>query len=110
MVRAKLVSSHVPLASWLDTMVGPAVLDYFQANGGSYFPLPGNSEPRMVESLPSATRDLNGNALVMEILPQDQPESDETFVEGDLNGDGFVHNSPASAASHRRAARAGLRC
>ena len=35
-------------------------------------------------------RDLNGNALVVEILPQDEPEVDDTFVEGDLNGDGVV--------------------
>ena len=38
-------------------------------------------------------RDLNGNALVVEILPQDPTESDDTFIEGDLNGDGVVTNA-----------------
>ena len=38
-------------------------------------------------------RDLNGTALVVEILPQDQPESDDAFVEGDLSGDGVVTNA-----------------
>ena len=37
--------------------------------------------------------DLNGNALAVEILPHDQPESDDTFIEGDLNGDGLVTNA-----------------
>ena len=215
---AKLVSNYVPLPSYLDTPVDPAVLNYYHVSGVSYFYLPGNSEPRVVESLPSDTaitaagkvilsvrpvrgkagqrvkinlsienamgvsgtgmqvrvaydpaklqpwaqaqpggetvlatglsrnltftdngatasgeliingsggslepgagkmftlqfevaaglpnkstlgvtisgatmRDLNGNALVVEILPQDEPESDDTFVEGDLNGDGVV--------------------
>lgn len=215
---AKLVSNYVPLPSYLDTPVNPAVLNYYHVSGVSYFYLPGNSEPRVVESLPSDTaitaagkvilsvrpargnpgqrvkinlsienamgvsgsgmqvrvaydpaklqpwaqaqpggetvlatglsrnltftdngasasgelvingsggslepgagkmftlqfevaaglpkkttlgvtisgatmRDLNGNALVVEILPQDEPEVDDTFVEGDLNGDGVV--------------------
>ena len=215
---AKLVSNYVPLPSYLDTPVDPAVLNYYQVSGVSYFYLPGNSEPRVVESLPSDTAitaagkvilsvrpvrgkagqrvkinlsienamgvsgtgmqvrvaydpaklqswvqakpggetvlatglsrnltfsdngatangellingsggslepgagkmftlqfkvaaglpkkttlgvtisgatmcDLNGNPLVVEILPQDEPESDDTFVEGDINGDGVV--------------------
>ena len=215
---AKLLPGYVPLPSYLDTPVDPAVLNYYYVSGVSYFFLPGNSEPRMVESLPSdlaitaagkvilsvrpvrgkagqrvkinlaienamgvsgtgmqvrvaydpaklqpwaqaqsgevtvlatglsrnlsftdngatasgeliingsggslepgagkmftlqfkvaaglpnkstlgvtisgaTMRDLNGNPLVIEILPQDQPESDDTFVEGDLNGDGWV--------------------
>lgn len=215
---AKLLPGYVPLPSYLDTPVDPAVLNYYYVSGVSYFFLPGNSEPRMVESLPSdlaitqagkvilsvrsvngkagqrvkihlaienamgvsgtglqvrvaydpvklqpwaqaesgeetvlstglsqnltftdngatangeliingsggslepgagkmftlqfevatdlpkkstlsvtisgtTMRDLNGNALVVETLPQDQPESDDAFVEGDLNGDGVV--------------------
>ena len=38
-------------------------------------------------------RDLNGNALVVEILPQDEPESDDTHIEGDIDGDGNVTNA-----------------
>jgi hypothetical protein len=214
----KLLPDYVPLPSYLDSPVDPAVLNYYHVTGVSYFFLPGNSTPRVVESLPSdpaltqagkvvlsvrparanpgqrikinlsienamgvsgsglqlrvaydpaklqpaaqadsgvetvlatglsrnltftdngatsngeliingsggslepgagkmftlqfkvaasvpkkttlgvtisgaTLRDLNGNALVVEILPQDQPESDDTFVEGDLNGDGVV--------------------
>ena len=45
-------------------------------------------------SINSATMfDLNGYALAVEIVPQDPPECDDTFVEGDLTGDGFVTNA-----------------
>jgi hypothetical protein len=45
-------------------------------------------------TISSATmRDLNGNPLAVEILPSDEPESDDTFIEGDLNGDGAVTNA-----------------
>jgi len=37
--------------------------------------------------------DLDGNALVVEILPQDPTVSDDTFIEGDLDGDGLVSNA-----------------
>ena len=217
----KVIPNYVPLPSYLDTAVNPAVLNYYYVSGVSYFYLPGNSEPRVVESLPSdiaitaagkvilsvrpargnpgqrvkinlsienamgvsgsgmqvrvaydpaklqpwaqaepggetvlatglsrnltftdngatangelvingsggslepgagkmftlqfevaaglpkksplgvtisgaTMRDINGTALVIEILPQDQPESDDAFVEGDLSGDGVVTNA-----------------
>jgi hypothetical protein len=41
----------------------------------------------------STMRDLNGNTLSVQILPQDATESDDTFIEGDLNGDGTVTNA-----------------
>ncbi|MGL5020041.1 MAG: FG-GAP-like repeat-containing protein [Luteolibacter sp.] len=218
---AKLISNYVPLPSYLDTSVDPAAMNYYYVSGVSYFFLPGNSEPRIVESLPSdlaitqagkvilsvrpvngksgqrvkinlsienavgvsgsglqvrvaydpaklqpwaqadpgeetvlstglsrnltftdngatangeliingsggslepgagklftlqfevaaglpkkstlsvtisgaTMRDLNGNSLVIEILPQDQPEVEDVFVEGDLSGDGLVTNA-----------------
>ena len=217
----KLLPDYVPLPSYLDSPVDPAVLNYYHVTGVSYFFLPGNSTPRVVESLPSdpaltqagkvllsvrpargnpgqrikinlsienamgvsgtgmqvrvaydpaklqpwaqaqpgaetvlatglsrnlvftdngasangelvingsggslepgagklftlqfkvaasvpkktalgvtisgaTMRDLNGNALVVEILPQDPTASDDTFVEGDLDGDGLVSNA-----------------
>lgn len=217
----KLVSDIVPLPSYLDSPVDPAVQNYYHVTGVSQFFLPGNSTPRVVESLPSdpaitqagkvvlsvrpargnpgrrikinlsienamgvsgngmqlrvaydpaqlqpwaqaqpgdatvlatglsrnlaftdngasatgelvingsggslepgagklftlqfevaeglprktvlgvtisnaTLRDLNGNALQVEILPADEPESGDTFVEGDLDGDGLVSNA-----------------
>ena len=214
----KLLPDCVPLPSYLDSPVDPAVMNYYHVTGVSYFFLPGNSTPRVVESLPSdpaltqagklvlsvrsahgnpskrikinlsienamgvsgtgmqlrvaydpaklrpwaqadpgeetvlstglsrnltftdngatasgeliingsggslepgagklftlqfkvagglpkkttlgvtisgaTMRDLNGNPLVVEILPQDESECDDTFVEGDINGDGVV--------------------
>jgi hypothetical protein len=42
-------------------------------------------------TITSATmRDLNGNLLGIEILPSEEPESDDVFIEGDLTGDGLV--------------------
>jgi hypothetical protein len=38
-------------------------------------------------------RDLNGNALMVEILPSDEPESGDTYFPGDVNGDGLVSNA-----------------
>ena len=50
---AKLVPDYVPLPSYLDTAVDPASEYFYYVSGVSYFFLPGNSEPRRVESLPS---------------------------------------------------------
>lgn len=44
-------------------------------------------------TITSATlRDLIGNALAVQILPQDNAEADDAFIEGDLDGDGVVTN------------------
>lgn len=38
-------------------------------------------------------RDPNGNALAVEILAQDQPESGDAYTDGDLDGNGSVTNA-----------------
>lgn len=50
---AKLIPDYVPLPSYLDSPVDPSVLHYYYVTGVSQFFLPGNSTPRISESLPS---------------------------------------------------------
>ncbi|MEO5914625.1 MAG: FG-GAP-like repeat-containing protein [Luteolibacter sp.] len=50
---AKAESAPMPLPGYLDTSVNRGVLKYYQVTSVSYFFLPGNSEPKAVESLPS---------------------------------------------------------
>jgi hypothetical protein len=66
---AKLVSNYVPLPSYLDTPVDPAVLNYYHVSGVSYFYLPGNSTPRVVESLPSDPALTQAGKLVLSVRP-----------------------------------------
>ena len=53
---------YVPLPSYLDTAVNPGTEYHYYVSGVSYFFLPGNSEPRRVESLPSDGRVRLGRA------------------------------------------------
>jgi hypothetical protein len=63
----KLVPDYVPLPSYLDTAVNPAVLYSYHVSGVSYFYVPGNSEPRLVESLPSDTVSTSAGHLALSL-------------------------------------------
>jgi hypothetical protein len=65
----KLLPGYVPLPSYLDTSVDPSVLNYYYVSGVSYFFLPGNSEPRMVESLPSDIASTAAGKVVLSVRP-----------------------------------------
>ena len=65
----KLISGYVPLPSYLDMPVNPAVPHYYQVSGVSYFFLPGNSEPRVVESLPSDLAVTAAGKVILSLRP-----------------------------------------
>jgi hypothetical protein len=50
----KLLEDYQVLPSYLDSNLQPGTSYFYYVTGISYFYLPGNSEPRYVESLPSA--------------------------------------------------------
>lgn len=65
-----LLDEYVPLPSYLDTSIDPAVPDYYYyVTGLSYFYLPGNSEPRIVESLPSDLAITAAGKVVLSVPP-----------------------------------------
>jgi hypothetical protein len=65
----KVIPDYVPLPSYLDTAVNPAVLNYYYVSGVSYFFLPGNSEPRVVESLPSDLASTAAGKVILSVRP-----------------------------------------
>jgi hypothetical protein len=65
---AKLIPDYVPLPSYLDTPVSSGVSYFYYVSGISYFFTPGNSEPRLVESLPSDIANVAGTAAGKVIL------------------------------------------
>lgn len=65
----KLIPNYVPLPSYLDTTVNRAVLNYYHVSGVSYFYLPGNSAPRIVESLPSDTASSASGKVILSVRP-----------------------------------------
>jgi hypothetical protein len=65
----KLLPDYVPLPSYLDSPVNPAVLNYYHVTGVSYFFLPGNSTPRVVESLPSDPALTQTGKVILSVRP-----------------------------------------
>lgn len=65
----KVIPDYVPLPGYLDTAVNPAVLNYYYVSGVSYFFLPGNSEPRVVESLPSDLASTAAGKVILSVRP-----------------------------------------
>lgn len=65
----KVIPDYVPLPSYLYSPANPAVLNYFHVSGVSYFYLPGNSEPRVVESLPSDPALASAGKVILSIRP-----------------------------------------
>lgn len=65
----KVIPDYVPLPSYLDTAVNPAVLNFYQVSGVSYFYRPGNSEPRQVESLPSEIASTTAGKVTLSVRP-----------------------------------------
>ncbi len=66
---SKLLPDFVPLPSHLDTTAPPAVLTHYQVSGVSRFFLPGNSEPRSIESLPSESASASSGKLSLALRP-----------------------------------------
>lgn len=65
-----LESGDVPLPSYLDSTLDPAVPSYFYyVTGVSYFFLPGNSTPRIVESPPSDLATTAAGKVVLSVRP-----------------------------------------
>ncbi len=66
----KLLPDYVPLPSYLDSSIDPTVPSYYYyVTGVSYFFLPGNSTPRIVESLPSDLAITAAGKVVLSVLP-----------------------------------------
>lgn len=65
----RLLADYVPLPSYLDTAVNAATLYYYQVSGVSYFFLPGNSQPREVESLPSDIASSAAGKVILSVRP-----------------------------------------
>lgn len=65
----KLLADYVPLPGYLDSPVDPSVLNYYQVTGVSYFYLPGNSSPRVVESLPSDPAAAVAGKVILSMKP-----------------------------------------
>lgn len=65
----RLLADHVPLPGYLDSTVDPSVLSYYQVTGVSYFYLPGNSSPRVVESLPSDPAAAVAGKAILSVKP-----------------------------------------
>jgi hypothetical protein len=65
---AKLIPDYVPLPHYLDAPVSSGVSYFYYVSGISYFFTPGNSEPRLVESLPSDIANVAGTAAGKVIL------------------------------------------
>ena len=59
----------MPLPSYLDAPVDPAVVSYYHVTGVSYFFLPGNSTPRVVESLPSDPALTQAGKVILSVRP-----------------------------------------
>lgn len=67
---ARLFADAIPLPSYLDTDLDPAVPRYYYyVTGISAFFLPGNSEPRTVESLPSELAITAAGKVVLSLRP-----------------------------------------
>ncbi|HSP41788.1 MAG TPA: dockerin type I domain-containing protein, partial [Luteolibacter sp.] len=64
-----LVPDYVPLPSYLDSPVDPAIPHYYYVSGVSYFFLPGNSTPRIVESLPSDLALTQTGKVILSVRP-----------------------------------------
>lgn len=66
---AKLTPDYVPLPSYLDTPVDPASPNYYYVTGVSQFFLPGNSTPRISESLPSDLAITQTGKVILSVRP-----------------------------------------
>lgn len=66
---AKLLADYVPLPSYLDSPVDPSILHYYYVTGVSQFFLPGNSTPRIVESLPSDLAITQTGKVILSLRP-----------------------------------------
>lgn len=66
---AKLIPDYVPLPSYLDSPVDPAILNYYYVTGVSRFFLPGNSTPRISESLPSNLAISQTGKVILSLRP-----------------------------------------
>lgn len=65
----RLVPDSVPLPSYLDSPVDSAMPHYYYVSGVSYFFLPGNSTPRIVESLPSDLAITQTGKVILSVRP-----------------------------------------
>jgi hypothetical protein len=65
----KVLPTYVPLPSFLDTSVDSVTPNYYQITGESYFFLPGNSTPRIVESLPSDPALTKAGKVILSVRP-----------------------------------------
>ncbi len=67
---SELAGDYVPLPSYLDDNLDPSVPSYYYyVTGLSYFFLPGNSEPRILESLPSDLAITAAGKVVLSVRP-----------------------------------------
>ena len=66
---ASLLPSYVPQPSYLDTAVNPSTGYYYYVTGVSYFYLPGNSAPRIVESPPSDIANTSAGKVTLSVRP-----------------------------------------
>jgi hypothetical protein len=65
----KLLDDYVPLPSYLDSPVDPAAPHYYYVTGVSQFFLPGNSTPRISESLPSDLAITQTGKVILSVRP-----------------------------------------
>jgi hypothetical protein len=65
----KLLDDYVPLPSYLDSPVDPAIPHYYYVTGVSQFFLPGNSTPRISESLPSDLAVTQTGKVILSVRP-----------------------------------------
>jgi FG-GAP-like repeat/Dockerin type I domain/Cohesin domain len=64
-----LLANYVSLPSHLDTTVSSGVPYYYYVSGVSYFFTPGNSVPRVVESLPSDVAISSAGKVILSVQP-----------------------------------------
>ncbi len=66
---ATLLPESMPLPSYLDTSVSPSVENFYRVSSVSYFYVPGNSQPRIVESLASDVASSSAGKVVLSVRP-----------------------------------------
>jgi hypothetical protein len=66
---AKLIPDYVPLPGYLDSPVDSSVMHYYYVTGVSQFFLPGNSTPRISESLPSDLAITRTGKVILSVRP-----------------------------------------
>jgi hypothetical protein len=66
---AKRIPDYVPMPSYLDTPVDGSIPHYYYVTGVSQFFLPGNSTPRISESLPSDLAITQAGKVILSVRP-----------------------------------------